>query len=184
MEFKELEQELHISSCPGLGLNVLGETNASRYRLRAAISQTPVVGNIGIFFGYHDESVGSEHRHIFQVLELTSMPNAINANREIHLVWKICKLIGDSTGRVGSHVSHMTKQSGVLPVVPGVNTLEFTVGPSGLEAVHWQKLSLAELCSEDKPPSSQWHGTGKFGIYTNNGSGVFKNAEYLFNTER
>jgi serine/threonine protein kinase len=182
MEYKPSERELDISSCAGLGLNAFGETNAKRYRLRVNISQTPFTGNIGVFFGCRETKTDGGHKRVFQILEIRAKPDSQPAQKQ--LIWKTFELTFDSEGNVLGRIANDNgRHSRPLQISPSGNSLEIAIGPGRLEAVIWENVNLTEMRDGIENDPIPFDPTGQFGIYTNNSSGVFKNAQYFFHEE-
>jgi hypothetical protein len=170
-----------LASSEELALLQLGQTAARRYQLAVRFQQTPLVGNVGLFFGHQDCTVGGETGQRWQVLELVAEQPAGPLSR-LRIDWKTYYLLGPPDRP--RQVSKAHAVCSPLPVEPGEHRLELAVGPAGLESVSWDGRPLPRLSAAGgvNPPGPADY-AGRFGIYLNNGGAVFREAGYLFREE-
>lgn len=174
-------REMNIS-CEEVGLIALGETSASRYQFAITIHQKPWIGNLGVFFGYRErqgEEGASQH---YQVLELKSEELNARQGRLLQVDWNSISHF-DAAKEPGRFIDMQNASPSFSPTA-APHRLELTVGPKGLEKVKWDDRVLDGLCAEKAtlpPPRAAYR--GKFGIYAREGSGIFRDATYLFQEE-
>jgi hypothetical protein len=173
--YRANEQELMLT-CQGLGLLALGETTATRYRLAITMHQSPWAGNIGLFLGYKECQDREKPGRCYQVIVLTAMPQK-EGERLFRLSWRAVQLPEPVSS--GREISRYLRVSSRFRLTGDTHRLELAVGPNGLEAVSWDGAVQPELraAAADSPPAPADY-KGKFGIYTNRGNGVFRDAQY------
>jgi serine/threonine protein kinase len=178
--YQPASQEL-VLSCPDEGLLALGRTTASRYRLAVTIEQHPWAGNIGLFFGFQDRLLRGEPDRYCQVLKLFALPS-MEDGRFFRIDWKAIDRLGPpEQARV---LNGTYKNSTPFRLGLAEHTLEAVIGPNGLETVLLDDKKLPELnaASVANPPAPADY-QGLFGVYVANGSGVVRDARYLFSKE-
>jgi serine/threonine protein kinase len=174
-------QEMQLA-CKSLALFALGQTAASRFQVAVTLEQHPLVGNIGLFFGYRDETVEGRWKRSYQVLGLST--TGAGETEALRVDW--LTVTHSNPARVElRNTDKIAASSKPIKARPKEHRLMLTVGPGGLEAVMWDDdvlggLSAAEAAARrTKPPAPEDY-RGRFGIYVDNGNGVFTNASYLF----
>jgi hypothetical protein len=171
------EQREIALSCEGLGMLGLGHTTAPSYRIAVTVQQNPWTGGVGVFFGYQPRVFEGKPARFYQLIELVTVPQP-QGGPLFRLDWKT---VHCGAPPLQHEASQLRGVSATFRVSPQEHRLELAVGPKGLDAVSWDGKVLprprAAVVSAPPPPADY---RGEFGLYVRRGSGVFREAVYLY----
>jgi serine/threonine protein kinase len=172
-------------SCKSVALFALGETTAPRYQVAVTLEQHPWIGNIGLFFGFREETVEGRWKQTYQTLALSAV--GTGASQPLRMDWQQMSHTNPALRELRTERTITTSANPIRPS-PQEHRLMVSIGPGGLEEVKWDEdvlsgLSAAEAARrKTKLPAPEDY-RGRFGIYVDRGNGVFSQANYLFREE-
>lgn len=169
-------RELQVD-CFGVGLLRLGQSTGVGYRFRLGITQPGWAGDVGMFFGYHEEmNAGQLWRH-FQTIRLARIETKAGPVWELRReIWTVKPAaFGLLEAPVETLAAHAVK-----PDARGEEILEIEINTFGLVSVRWGATPATELHKPGlsvKLKPKDFH--GPFGTLNSGRSALYTNAEYF-----
>jgi serine/threonine protein kinase len=156
------------------GLLSFGETWADRYRIKLDFLQTPLVGNVGVFFGFQKPPPGSDLGECYQVIWLITEVLE-NKGRTLRAFWTAHE---DDDPKHHMKITETISRSEAFPPSQGEHHLELVIGPEGLETVLWDEKALSGLKRPFLKGRRPMYSRGQFGLYVSNGNCAVRKLSY------
>jgi hypothetical protein len=174
-----LEQRQQLSvQCNGLGLLRLGTTPVGSYKIQLGIRQSPWVGGVGLFFGWHKDQVEGKPCVKLQLLQLQS--RALGGGGKEFVLLRSRGTMWEVKGR--KIPSLQDTASAILErVPPHEQILEIEVGRIGpLLSVRWggkEMPGLTTTAANSLLAADDYRGA--FGTFTSFSPAVFGNVRLM-----
>jgi len=162
----------------------LGKTTRARFRLEAGIAQVPWTGNVGVFWGYHEDPsvklarTPNKEFAWFQMV-LISKEDRDKGESEFSVKRAQCKLMYNGVGDLLVSAEFRSRQ--VLPSAPeGEKILVVDIGTNRLNEAFLGSVRLAQLC--DKAANDEFaksSSRGRVGLITRMHAVVFGNVRFM-----
>jgi hypothetical protein len=162
-------------SCNDLALFALGAPGVPRYAFAITVEQTPWTGNVGLFFGYMESNEGEPVQR-YQALELMVAPRTPESGQLWRLDWKSISHKGPPGKQ--TQINSVLDGSPTFRLAPREHRLEVTIGPGGPESVALDDKPMAWQPRAALKKLAPLPVGARFGVYVNNGHGVFREARF------
>ena len=176
------EETLEIKA-PENFLFFLGETTRARFRLEAGIAQAPWTGNVGAFWGYHEDASLKRARTPdkafawFQMVLICQEARDVGVS-EFSVQRAKCQLIYNGVGDLLVSAHFCCKHAIPYPA-PGEKSLLIDIGPDRLNEALLGSVRLTQL--SDKAANEVFAKTrsrGSLGLITRKHAVVFGNVRF------
>jgi hypothetical protein len=181
-DFDRGKRELQVT-VPSESLVSFGRTPYAGYQIQLSIKQVRWTAGVGLFFGYHDDTLFGKPCRKCQVLELR--PRVVQTPKKGFILERKCVWIEEADGR-----PKVTRQLEVMsatldtPMDARPYLLSIRVGASRLEEIRWNDKPFPDLVGAKLEATAKLTPAdyvGEFGAFNNKSHAVFGNVQlYLY----